>query len=132
MKSLLRVLRRFWMSFFLLCCGCVGTQVQQDVSLFESPETFVGREVELVGVLRFVPGNYNLFPTDNTKRDFEMGLCVPVGIAKSDVENVRLAESLNGRRVRLVGEMRDLVSREVVSTSFCKKTGVWVDRIIPE
>jgi hypothetical protein len=114
-----------------LLASCTSTS-PLDVDLFERPEARIGEIVEVFGLLEFEFENRNLFPAQ--KSDRKSGRCLPVAIARSDSENIRLANSANGTRVRITGQIQRLLGpnddgTETISLSFCKPVGIWVTKI---
>ena len=114
-----------------LLASCTSTP-RLDVDLFERPETRIGENVEVFGLLEFEFENRNLVPA--LKSDRQNGRCLPVAIARSDSENIRLATSANGTRVRITGQIQRLLGpnddgTETISLSLCKPVGIRVTRI---
>ncbi len=106
----------------------------QNAELFSSPERHIGEHVTVSGVLSYEFEDFNLYPSADPYRDLIAGRCLPVGIARSDEQNLARARKWSGSRVTIQGKIEQLVGplpegRELISMSFCKRVGISVTKI---
>ncbi|MBO9500035.1 MAG: hypothetical protein J7483_11330 [Novosphingobium sp.] len=99
--------------------------------LYSEPAKHVGQVASVEGYLKFGFENRNLYPSANWEADWRSGNCLPLGIRTADSTLLENAERLDGQRVIVTGEVREILSEGVISNSFCKRVGMMVTHIEP-
>jgi hypothetical protein len=98
---------------------------------FETPDAFVGQEVELRGYLLYRFENKNLYPNSSWHDESMKKRCIPIGVDVSRKELPARAQSLDGTYVVVRGKVLQLVGENQLNASFCKDVGILLENIEP-